>query len=379
LALVAQNALAEEIKKEEKVFSFYGTVYATQNLYNSEAPSARKALALGIDDFRPGVKANFGVIKADVQFEMVKNLKGEGGKDWDVNDAAITMDPETGGTADADNVYKSLWNSEIRKAQLETKLPIGSSLKVGLIRPDGGASNGFYYSTGLEGYGNGIGATVAHEFNCGLVKVTPALSVLNKVHVIKALRYTDANDNGEWDAGEVTTSYDATPTNINNKADKALHFVVKGSVAEKTEFAFAYGGNYNAFTKSGVNHIEASAAHTIDAIKAGVWMERNAYHVDSKNYGNVLKFGIDAGYAFNDNVKAIAGFAQTVGYVKVNATDTKDKATNEIFVGPKFAKDGVSAELAMKYAMDGDKPFTDSDGKAKNSAMSAWATVGYEM
>jgi hypothetical protein len=360
LALISQNAFAEETKKDEKVFSFYGSLYATQGLYSSEVAKARDALTTVVDEFRPGVKANFGSIKADVQFEMAPNLSGDAGKDWDVNDAAIKIDPETGGTADADNIYKSLWNSTIRKAYFETALPTGCTLKAGLIRPTGASSNGFYYSTGLEGYGNGIGATLAHAFDFGAVKVTPELTMLNKAHLATTL------------TAPAASPYNVTPN------DKALHVAVTGTVAEKTAFALAYSGNYNSTTAAGVNHIEASVAHTLDAINAGVWVERNAYHVNADNYGNVLKFGIDAGYAFNDNLKAIAGFAQTQGFAKAGTTETEDKALNEFFVGPRYTKDSASAELGIRYAMDSDKPFVDSDKKAVDNAASAWATLGYD-
>lgn len=365
LAIVSQNAFAEDAKKDEKMFSVYGSVYATQGLYSSEVAKARNALTTNLEEFRPGLKGNFGAIKSDVQFDMKANFSGDGGKDWDRNDAAIKLDPETSGdNTNADKVYKSLWNSKIRKAQLETTIPTGCVLKAGLIRPTGAASNGFYLSTGLEGYGNGLGASLVHEFDLGAVKVTPEFTVLNKVHL-------------NSDLVAASPAYNVTPS------DKALHVAVTGSIAEKTSFAFAYGGNYNSTSAAGVNHLEASVAHTMDAINAGVWMERNAYHTNAKNFGNVLKFGLDAGYAVNENVKAIAGFAQTVSYSKSDATgasvETKDKALNEIFVGPRFSKGTASAEFAMRYAMDADETFKDSDGKKADSAMSAWMTIGYEL
>ncbi len=364
LAIVSQNAFAEETKN----FSFYGTAYATQGLYNSSAGKFRNGLTLGIDEFRPGVRAKYGVVTGDVQFEFKDLFAGEGGTDWDRASAPIKLDPQTNLDATKkaqyptlDNMYKSAWNSKLRKATAEYKLGIGTLIQAGLVRPDGAAGNSFYQASGPEGYDNGVGATLSQPIEHGAVKATLSLSILNKIHVNSA--YIAANAN-----------YDCTPS------DKALHFAAKATIAENTEIIAAYAGNYNAATEAGVNHIEASASHKMGSVNASLWYESNAYHIDSKNKGNKMKVGLDAGYTLNDNVKGIASYAYLAGADTANDTEIKDKVQHEFLIGPKFSKDSASAELALGITQnESDKAFKDRDGKDTNMLTKIWATVGYEL
>lgn len=364
MAFVAQSASAAEAPKVEKTFTAYGSVYGNYSIYNSAAPSLREGAGLEVKELRLGALGNFGIVKSDVQLELTRNLAGNGGPDWDNAQAPIDLEPQTAGFPSADKVYKSIWNTQLRKAYGEVATPTGGKVLVGIIRPDGGTSNGLYMATGLEGYDSVLGATLAQPAEFGPAKITFAVTAMNKLHA----------ENATYEVAAVNGTY------------KAILLSAKGTVADNTAVAFSFGNDYGYTVvggekNKGVTHIEASAAHTLDAISAGLWFQNESFVTRySKAAGSKVKLGCDVVYQVNDSIKGIVTYVRKSGS-DTTAADVKttDNVQQEIWVGPSYLKNGLVGQFAAVFAINEEKVFT-KNGKPLDSktAMGAMLTAGYE-
>jgi hypothetical protein len=372
LALISQNAFAEEAKKD--ILSFYGSVHAYGDVYSSQRKNSRDNLDFSFAEVRPGVKATWGKLSLDLQFQLEETLMdGVGGKDWDIpaNDITITA----GTTPSADNLYKAIWNQPLRKAFVQYKTENGTTVKAGLIRPQIADCVGFYFC-GTTGFGNSLGASVGQDFDFGIVKGTATLSMVDKVSKVPFTTDTDPDTAGDQ-------SNEITPNG------KSFHYAVKGKAADMVDFVLAYGNNY----KDGddQSRFEASAIYNADAYSVGAYMERTGEYYDEKNYGNATRVAVDAAYNVNENIQAVAGYSITTEGGKIADKDVEyPKALNVVTVGPRYIKDGAFAELALSYAMQSAsskdaegkdvKPFKNSKGEAgkETSAMAALVSVGVE-